>query len=82
MRYLICFIFTLGVCVLQAQLYTLKDPKKDIMNMEVLYDSLPIMCDSFYVMLLREDLTEMKKFVPRMKYLKSTFDTMAIEYRE
>ncbi len=50
--------------------------------MEVLYDSLPIMCDSFYVMLLREDLTEMKKFVPRMKYLKSTFDTMAIEYRE
>ena len=82
MRYLICFIFTLGVCVLQAQLYTLKDPKKDSMNMEVLYDSLPIMCDSFYVMLLREDLTEMKKFVPRMKYLKSTFDTMAIEYRE
>ena len=50
--------------------------------MEVLYDSLPIMCDSFYVMLLREDLTEMKKFVPRVKYLKSTFDTMAIEYRE
>ena len=82
MRYFICFIFTLGVCALQAQLYTLKDPKKDITNMEVLYDSLPIMCDSFYVMLLREDLTEMKKFVPRMKYLKSTFDTMAIEYRE
>ena len=82
MRYLICFIFTLGVCVLQAQLYTLKDPKKDSMNMEALYDSLPIMCDSFYVMLLREDLTKMKRFVPRMKYLKSTFDTMAIEYRE
>ena len=52
------------------------------MNMEVLYDSLPIMCDSFYVMLLREDLTKMKNFVPRMKYLKSTFDTMSIEYRE
>ncbi len=82
MRYFICYIFILGVCAVQAQLYTLKDPQKDSIDMEVLYDSLPVMCDSFYAMLLREDLVEMKNFVPRMKYLKSTFDTMAIEYRE
>lgn len=82
MRHLFVFISILVACAVQAQLYTLKDPKKDSADMEVLYDSLPIMCDSFYAMLLKEDLGEMKNFVPRLKYLKSTFDTMAIEYRE
>lgn len=66
----------------QAQLPVLRDPAKDSAAMEKLYKELPVMCDSFFITFIRKELVGLKKFVPRVKYLKETFDTLAIEYRE
>ena len=65
-----------------SQLYELKNPARDSANRIRLYDDLEELADSFYSALLKEDLTLIKKFVPDVKFLKSTFDTLAIEYRE
>ena len=67
----------------QAQLYVLKDYRPDSNDhYQQLYDSLPQMCDSFYSAFMKKDPSGLKKFVPQVRYLKATFDTMAIEYRE
>ncbi|PCJ64594.1 MAG: hypothetical protein COA58_12720 [Bacteroidetes bacterium] len=67
----------------QGQLYVLKDHRPDSNeHYQQLFDSLPEMCDSFYITFLKKDLGGMKKFVPQVKYLRATFDTMSIEYRE
>jgi len=80
---------TLQLCILlasfattYAQLYELKDPSKDSANYQKLYDDLPEMCDSFYIMFVKQDIVGVKKFVPRVKFLRATFDTLSIEYRE
>lgn len=79
--------FILGIVILlagssQAQLYVLQDQRPDSADKyNVLYDSLPAMCDTFYRAFLTQDLSNLKPFVPQLKYLKQTFDTMAIEYR-
>lgn len=65
-----------------AQLYELKNPARDSANRIILYDNVPVLADSFYRMLMKEDINEMKKFVPNVKFLRATFDTLAIEYRE
>ena len=82
MRFLKLFFIIILAASAQAQLYVLKNPAKDSANMIRLYDSLPIMCDSFYAVFLRQDLTNLRKFVPGVKFLRSTFDTLNIEYRE
>lgn len=66
----------------QAQLYVLQDHRPDsAAQYNVLYDSLPAMCDTFYRAFVTEDLSNLKPFVPQLKYLRKTFDTMDIEYR-
>lgn len=66
-----------------SQLYVLSDQRPDSMDdYQQLYDSLPQMCDSFFNELKNEDLSSIKKFVPQIKYLRSTFDTLDIEYNE
>ena len=64
-----------------AQLYVLKDHRPDSnLFAPLLFDSLPVMCDSFFTQLRKEDVNTIKSFVPTMKYLKSTYDTLAVEY--
>lgn len=76
-------VFLLTGITARAQLYVLKDHILDSnANRPVLYDSLPKMCDTLYRAFIREDLAGLKPFVPEARYLKSTFDTLAIEYRE
>lgn len=60
----------------------LKNPARDSVNNTRLYDNVEELADSLQGVLLKEDLTLIKKFVPSVKFLKSTFDTLAIEYRE
>ena len=82
MRFLLSFLLFGSWCIGHAQLYTLKDPAKDSLGIQLLYDYLPLMCDSFYLTFSREKSADLKKFVPDVKYLKATFDTLAIVYRE
>lgn len=66
----------------QAQLYVLQDYRSDTAKkVNVIYDSLPAMCDTFYRAFLTQDLSNLRPFVPQLKYLRATFDTLAIEYR-
>ncbi len=68
--------------IARAQLYVLKDHRPDTTeDFFFLYDSVPQLVDSFFVELKFEDLASIKKFVPKMKYLKATFDTLAIDYK-
>ena len=39
------------------------------------------MCDTFYRAFLTQNLSNLKPFIPQVKYLQATFDTLAIEYR-
>ena len=82
MRILIVFIIAFFALQVQAQLYVLKDHRPDsAYRYNDLYDSLPAMCDTFYRAFITEDIQNLKPFVPQVKYLKSTFDTLAREYR-
>ena len=82
MRNLVLFIFVLVSAYSQAQLYVLKDHRPDSADRyNVVYDSLPAMCDTFYRAFLTQNLQNLKPFVPQVKYLRATFDTMSIEYR-
>lgn len=83
MRLLLSIVLIAFFAQMNAQLYVLKDYRADSNDhYQQIYDSLPQMCDSFYLAFLKEDLSEIKKFVPQVKFLKATFDTMSIEYRE
>jgi hypothetical protein len=76
-------VFLLMGISASAQLYVLKDHILDSnANRPILYDSLPKLCDTLYKAFIREDLAGLKPFVPEVRYLKSTFDTLSIEYRE
>ena len=66
----------------RAQLYVLKDHRPDTTEKtNTIYDSLPAMCDTFYRAFLTQNLSNLKPFIPQVKYLRATFDTLAIEYR-
>jgi hypothetical protein len=79
MRLFIPLLVILIFCSTYGQVYKVQD--KDSLNKQVLYDSLPMMCDSFYAMFIQEKLSGLTDFVPDVKYLKATFDTMDIAYR-
>ncbi len=66
-----------------AQLYVLQDHRPDSnVGQPLLYDSLPVLVDSFYSEIKLQDISSMKKFVPTMRYLKATFDTLDVEYTD
>lgn len=82
MRRLIFGILLFTVAYGQAQLYVLQDHRPDSADQtNTLYDSLPALCDTFYRAFVTQNLTNLKPFVPQIKYLKATFDTLAIDYR-
>lgn len=82
MRNLILGIFITLSAYSQAQLYVLKDHRPDTAEkFNVVYDSLPALCDTFYRAFITENLSNLKPFIPQVRYLRATFDTMAIEYR-
>ena len=80
----ILFILFVGMLTSSsAQLYVLKDHRPDSAERyNVLYDSLPALADTFFRAFITSDLSNMKPFVPQLKYLKATLDTAAVEYRE
>lgn len=82
MRITLVLIVAFGMsCSAFSQLYVLKDHRPDSnLFAPMLFDSLPEMCDSFFTQLKKEDVNTIKSFVPTMKYLKITFDTLAVEY--
>lgn len=82
MRFYSLYIFMAMSIVASAQLYELKNPKRDSANIIHYYDRVPELADSFYVVFIKKDLNGIKKFVPNVRYLRATFDTLDIEYRE
>ena len=82
MRFTIVFISLLAWCAASAQLYVLKDHRPDSSaRFNQLYDSLPELCDSFYVAFHAGQIAKFEKYVPQRLFLKSTFDTLQIDYR-
>jgi hypothetical protein len=64
-----------------GQAYELKDHRKDTtVKPDFRFDSLPQLNDSFFRSLRWEDLERIRDFTPTYKQLKSTFDTLAIDY--
>lgn len=79
--FILSILITLSVYS-PAQLYVLQDHRPDTAEkINVVYDSLPALCDTFYRAFITENLSNLQPFVPQVRYLRATFDTMAIEYR-
>lgn len=73
-----CFVCTIPS---YGQLYVLKDHRPDSAKLVPhLFDSLPELCDSLDVHLKRDEGIHMKEYVPTFRFLKSTFDTLNVEY--
>lgn len=82
-RILALFVFILLLLPqeVKAQGYVLKD-HRDTVIPNVLFDTMPLLVDSFFNCLLREEQDPIKKFVPDVKFLKSTYDTLNVDYNE
>jgi hypothetical protein len=81
-RIFLMSLFFLLVFFSKAQLYVLKNAPSDSRSMKpVLFQDLPVLCDSFHTMLTRKDASSIKDFVPDVNYLKMTFDTLALDFR-
>jgi hypothetical protein len=83
-RIILIISICLGItCKSYSQLYVLKDHRPDSNKItQLLFDSLEVMIDSFYIQLKYEDIGSIKKFVPTRKHLRATFDTLDVEYNE
>lgn len=77
------FIVTLCMSSLYAssQIYVLKD-HRDSTGERELFDSLPIMVDSFWSKLRFMESKIMKNFTPTFAHLKAAFDTLGVEYNQ
>ena len=65
-----------------AQLYVLKDQRPDTFKYNcILYKNLPVLCDTFYKAMVQLNFENLKPFVPDVKFLKETFDTLDIDFR-
>ncbi len=65
-----------------AQLYVLKNQRPDTSKYNcILYKELPALCDTFYKAMVQLDFENLKPFVPDVKFLKETFDTLDIDFR-
>lgn len=77
----LCFITSVACSISFGQAYELKDHRKDTtVKPEFRFDSLTHLNDSFFKSLRYEDLERIRDFTPTYKQLKSTFDTLAIDY--
>ena len=65
-----------------AQLYVLKDQRPDTSKYNcILHKDLPVLCDTFHKAMVQLDFENLKSFVPDVKFLKETFDTLDIDFR-
>ena len=65
-----------------AQLYVLKDQRPDTSKYNcMLHEELPVLCDTFYRAISHLDFEILKPFVPDLKFLRETFNTSAINFR-
>lgn len=80
MRWYVAFAFLFGAVLVYSQAYELKDHRPKPVKEQLFYDSIEVMCDSFFIQFKTEDITGLKEFVPNYKHLKATFDTLDIEY--
>lgn len=65
-----------------AQLYVLKNQRPDTSKYKcILHKDLPVLCDTFYKAMVQLDFENLKPFVPDVKFLKETFDTFDIDFR-
>ena len=76
-------VILLQSCVIvNAQLYVLKGQRQDSSAFNcILHKELPALCDTFYKAIPQMNLEIIKPFVPDVKFLKGTFDTMDIQFR-
>ena len=78
-RLLMALVLVTFMAYSHGQIYVLKDHRDSIPE-QSLYDSLPVMADSFYQSLLMQNVRTIKNFVPTVSHLKSTFDTLDVKY--
>ena len=65
-----------------AQLYVLKNQRPDSSKYNcMLHEELTVLCDTFYRAISYLDFEILKPFVPDLKFLRETFDTLAINFR-
>ena len=57
-----------------GQIYVLKDHRDTVVRYKV-YDSLPLLCDSFFSKFKTEDPDIIKYFTPTLEYMKAAADT-------
>lgn len=57
-----------------GQIYVLRDHRDTVVRYET-YDSLPLLCDSFFSKMKLEDAEIIKYFTPTLEYMKKTADT-------
>jgi len=81
MRTLILGILLLSISSASAQIYVLKDHRDSFIPSKV-YDSLPLLCDSFYSHLRFDDPLIMRLFSPTVEYLKMQLDSSHAELKE
>jgi hypothetical protein len=75
-------ILVLVSVLVNAQLYVLKGQRQDSSAFNcILHKELPALCDTFYKAIAQMNSEIIKPFVPDVKFLKGTFDTMDIEFR-
>lgn len=80
-QFFLVFIIYTSVIV-NAQLYVLKGQRPDTSAFNcILHKKLPALCDTFYKAIADMNPEIIKLFVPDVKFLKGTFDTMDIEFR-
>ena len=81
-RQFFLFILVLVSLLVNAQLYVLKGQRQDSSAFNcILHKELPALCDTFYKAIAQMNPEIIKPFVPDVKFLKGTFDTMNIEFR-
>ena len=81
-RQFFLFILVLVSVLVNAQLYVLKGQRQDSSAFNcILHKELPALCDTFYKAIAQMNPEIIKPFVPDVKFLKGTFDTMDIEFR-
>lgn len=81
MRTLLLGILLFTLHSASAQIYVLKD-HRDSFVPNMVYDSLPLLCDSFYSNLRFDDPLIMRLFSPTVEYLKLQFDSSAADLKE
>jgi hypothetical protein len=80
-RFGVLTVFALATLLSTAQIYVLKD-HRDTVKPNILFDTLPVLCDSFFQQLKYKDIGTIKAFVPGFAFIKQTLDSHGVEYKD